>query len=129
MPIKTTAARANSLTFSTERLLSAFRDALGNGGEMRRPGAALADSAEGIDRAALKFIQVTLRTAGFSCTPVVNETVANGLAAYYEYVAVQLHQWVDRLSNEQVWRKPYAHGTSAGRFVLHVTGTWTYYIG
>ncbi len=37
MPIKTSAA--NSLTFSTERLLSAFRDALGNGGEMRRPGA------------------------------------------------------------------------------------------
>jgi len=127
MPIKTTAARANSLTFSTERLLSAFRDALGNGGEMRRPGAALADSAEGIDRAALKFIQVTLRTAGFSCMPVVNETVANGLAAYYEYVAVQLHQWVDPLSNEQFWRKPYAYGNSAGHLVLHVTGNLNYY--
>src|SRR2546427_8521991 len=61
--------------------------------------------------------------------PVVNETVANGLAAYYEYVAVQLHQWVDPLSNEQFWRKPYAYGNSAGHLVLHVTGNLNYYIG
>src|SRR5438552_5203221 len=54
--------------------------------------------------------------------PVVNETVANGLAAYYEYVAVQLHQWVDPLSNEQFWRKPYVYGNSAGHLVLHMTG-------
>src|SRR2546430_11628025 len=61
--------------------------------------------------------------------PVVNETVANGLAAYYEYVAVQLHQWVDPLSNEQFWRKPYVYGNSAGHLVLHMTGNLNYYIG
>src|SRR6266576_5111980 len=61
--------------------------------------------------------------------PVVNETVANGLAAYYEYVAVQLHQWVDPLSNEQFWRKPYVYGNSAGHLVLHLTGNLNYYIG
>src|SRR5438046_3779266 len=61
--------------------------------------------------------------------PVVNETVANGLAAYYEYVAVQLHQWVDPLSNEQFWRKPYVYGNSAGHLLLHMTGNLNYYIG
>src|SRR5438309_221949 len=61
--------------------------------------------------------------------PVVNETVANGLAAYYEYVAVQLHQWVDPLSNEQFWRKPYVYENSAGHLVLHMTGNLNYYIG
>ena len=37
----------------------------------------------------------------------LNETVAKGLAAYYEYVAQDLHKWVDPLTNEQFWRKPY----------------------
>jgi len=88
------------------------------GGQKNRPGGA-------------EFIQVTPRTAakGFSFMPVVNDTVANGLAAYYEYVAVQLHQWVDPLSNEQFWRKPYVYGNSAGHLVLHMTGNLNYYIG
>ncbi len=43
--------------------------------------------------------------------PEVNETVAAGLAAYYEFVAEQLHKWADPLSNEQFWRKPYPYGT------------------
>src|SRR5438067_908280 len=30
-----------------------------------------------------------------------HETVASGLAAYYEYVAEDLHKWVDPLSDEQ----------------------------
>ena len=35
----------------------------------------------------------------------LNETVANGLAAYYEYVGQHLHNWVDPLTNEQFWRQ------------------------
>ena len=31
----------------------------------------------------------------------VNETVVAGLAAYYEYIAQDLHKWADPLSNEQ----------------------------
>ena len=57
----------------------------------------------------------------------LNETVANGLAAYYEYVAESLHKWVDPLTNEQFWRKPY--GNSVGHLVLHLTGNLNYYIG
>lgn len=59
----------------------------------------------------------------------LNETVANGLAAYYEYVGRQLHKWVDPLSNEQFWRKPFAYGNSVGHLVLHLTGNLSYYIG
>jgi uncharacterized damage-inducible protein DinB len=59
----------------------------------------------------------------------LNETVATALAAYYGYVAAQLHQWVDPLSNEQFWRKPYPYGNSVGHLVLHMTGNLNYYIG
>ena len=59
----------------------------------------------------------------------LNETVANGLAAYYEYVAEDLHKWVDPLTNEQFWRKPYPYGNSVGHLVLHLTGNLSYYIG
>ena len=59
----------------------------------------------------------------------LNETVANGLAAYYEYVAKDLHRWVDALTNEQFWRKPYPYGNSVGHLVLHLTGNLSYYIG
>jgi len=59
----------------------------------------------------------------------VNETVAAGLAAYYQYVAQHLHKWADPLSNEQFWRKPYPYGNSVGHLVLHLTGNLNYYIG
>ena len=59
----------------------------------------------------------------------LNETVATGLAAYYEYVGAELHKWVDPLSNEQFWRKLYPYGNSVGHLVLHMTGNLNYYIG
>ena len=59
----------------------------------------------------------------------LDETVANGLAADYEYVAEDLHKWVDPLTNEQFWRKPYPYGNSVGHLVLHLTGNLSYYIG
>lgn len=59
----------------------------------------------------------------------LNETVANGLVAYYEYVAQHLHKWVDPLTNEQFWQKPYPYGNSVGHLVLHLTGNLSYYIG
>jgi uncharacterized damage-inducible protein DinB len=59
----------------------------------------------------------------------LNETVADGLAAYYEYVAAQVHRWVDPLSNELFWKRPYPYGNSIGHLVLHLTGNLNYYIG
>jgi uncharacterized damage-inducible protein DinB len=65
----------------------------------------------------------------YSFMPEVNETVVAGLTAYYEYIAAQLHKWVDPLSNEQFWRKPYPYGNTVGHLVLHMTGNLNYYIG
>jgi uncharacterized damage-inducible protein DinB len=61
--------------------------------------------------------------------PELNEVVQSGLAEYYEYIGQNLHQWVDPLSGEQFWRKPYPYGNSAGHLVLHLTGNLNYYIG
>ena len=61
--------------------------------------------------------------------PEAHDTVADGLAAYYEYLAGQVHKWLDPLSNEQFWRKPYPYGNSAGNLLLHLTGNLNYYIG
>src|SRR5260370_6259659 len=59
----------------------------------------------------------------------VNQTIGTGLAAYYEFVAAELHKWVDPLSNEQFWRKPCSYGNSVGHLLLHLTGNLNYYIG
>jgi uncharacterized damage-inducible protein DinB len=56
-------------------------------------------------------------------------TVADGLASYYEHVAADLHKWADPLSEEQFWRNPFSHGNSVGHLVLHLTGNLSYYIG
>lgn len=55
--------------------------------------------------------------------------VAEGFHGYYRNVAAELHKWVDPLSQEQFWQKPYPYGNSVGHLVLHLTGNLSYYIG
>lgn len=57
------------------------------------------------------------------------QTIANDLVDYYEMVRAQTHKWVDPLSEEQLWRLPFAHGNSVGHLLLHMTGNLSYYIG
>jgi uncharacterized damage-inducible protein DinB len=59
----------------------------------------------------------------------LSEAIAAGLASYYRHVAAELHKWVDPLSEEEFWRKPFSHGNSVGHLVLHLTGNLNYYIG
>ena len=59
----------------------------------------------------------------------LSQAIAKDLAAYYEMVRKQTHQWVDPLTEEQLWRRPFAHGNSAGHLLLHMTGNLNYYIG
>lgn len=56
-------------------------------------------------------------------------TVALDLCAYYAMVHEQTHRWVDPLSEEQLWRRPFDHGNSIGHLLLHMTGNLNYYIG
>jgi uncharacterized damage-inducible protein DinB len=59
----------------------------------------------------------------------LSSTVAEELADYYEYVAQQVHKWVDPLSQEAFWHNPYPYGNSVGHLLLHLTGNLSYYIG
>ncbi|HXL22219.1 MAG TPA: DinB family protein [Candidatus Dormibacteraeota bacterium] len=56
-------------------------------------------------------------------------TVAAEFADYYRKVGAEMHTWVDPLSQEEFWRKPYSYGNSVGHLVLHMTGNLSYYIG
>ena len=56
-------------------------------------------------------------------------TTAKEFADYYEKVRADVHKWVDPLSQEQFWSKPYPYGNSVGHLVLHLTGNLSYYIG
>ena len=57
------------------------------------------------------------------------QTIAEDLATYYEMVRAQTHQWVDPLTEEQFWRRPFSHGNTVGHLLLHMTGNLNYYIG
>jgi uncharacterized damage-inducible protein DinB len=61
--------------------------------------------------------------------PDLSSTIASGLADYYEMVAEAVHKWVDPISQEQLWRRPYPYGNSVGHLLLHLTGNLNYYIG
>lgn len=68
--------------------------------------------------------------------------VANTLAGYYQEIRAQVHRWVDPLTTEQIWARPFGFqsqsakaqsgkpdGNSVGHLLLHLTGNLNYYIG
>jgi hypothetical protein len=57
------------------------------------------------------------------------KAVTTPLAAEYRMRSVELHKWVDPLSEDQFWENPFSYGNSAGHLVLHLTGNLSYYIG
>ena len=61
--------------------------------------------------------------------PELAESVATSLAQYYEEIRKHVHRWVDPLTTEQIWARPYSYGNSVGHLLLHLTGNLNYYIG
>jgi len=59
----------------------------------------------------------------------LREVIAKDLADYYVMVRDQVHHWVDPLTQEQIWKQPFAHGNTVGHLLLHMTGNLNYYIG
>jgi hypothetical protein len=68
--------------------------------------------------------------------------VTSTLASYYEEIRDQVHRWVDPLTSEQIWARPFGFqsqsataqsgkpdGNSVGHLLLHLTGNLNYYIG
>jgi hypothetical protein len=56
-------------------------------------------------------------------------TISSDFASYYQYIAEQVHKWVDPLTQQQFWHNPFSYGNSAGHLILHMTGNLNYYIG
>jgi uncharacterized damage-inducible protein DinB len=59
----------------------------------------------------------------------LSETLGAAFASEYRHRAVELHKWVDPLSEDQFWRNPFSHGNSIGHLMLHLTGNLSYYVG
>src|ERR1041385_1344175 len=59
----------------------------------------------------------------------LSEVIGKDLASYYAMVREQTRLWADPLTEEQLWRRPFAHGNSVGHLLLHMTGNLNYYIG
>lgn len=55
--------------------------------------------------------------------------VAASLSVHTERVRQKVHSLIGPLSHEQLWRRPYGYGNSAGHLLLHLTGNLSYYIG
>lgn len=55
--------------------------------------------------------------------------LAASLSQHTERVRRRVHSLIGPLSHEQLWKRPYGYGNSAGHLVLHLTGNLSYYIG
>ena len=55
--------------------------------------------------------------------------IAASLSLHAERVRQKVHSLIDPLSHEQLWKRPYGYGNSAGHLVLHLTGNLNYYVG
>ena len=62
-------------------------------------------------------------------TASLSPLIAASLSLHAERVRQKVHSLIGPLSHEQVWRRPYGYGNSAGHLVLHLTGNLSYYIG
>lgn len=61
--------------------------------------------------------------------PELASVVTSTLASYYEEVRDKIHSWLEPISTEQLWMRPYPYGNSMGHLLLHLTGNLNHYIG
>ena len=56
--------------------------------------------------------------------------IQSSLADYFRMmVQEKVHELLDPLSSEQIWRRPFPYSNSIGNLILHLTGNLNYYIG
>ena len=57
----------------------------------------------------------------------LSDALSAALAHEFRPRAADLHQWVDPLSDDRFWQKPFSHGNAIGHLLLHLTGNLSYY--
>jgi uncharacterized damage-inducible protein DinB len=62
-------------------------------------------------------------------TETLSTLVGRDLSGHFERVRGNVHDLVEPLSDDQLWRRPFPYGNSVGHLVLHLTGNLSYYIG
>jgi uncharacterized damage-inducible protein DinB len=55
--------------------------------------------------------------------------IQGSFSTYYRMIQTRVHELVEPLSEEQIWKRPYPYGNSVGNLILHLTGNLSYYIG
>jgi hypothetical protein len=51
----------------------------------------------------------------------LSQTISSAFASYYEMIRCRVHELVDPLQQEQIWRRPFPYGNSIGNLLLHLT--------
>jgi uncharacterized damage-inducible protein DinB len=59
----------------------------------------------------------------------LSQTISSTLVAYYDMIRKRVHELVEPLPEDKIWRRPYHYGNSVGNLLLHLTGNLNYYIG
>jgi uncharacterized damage-inducible protein DinB len=58
------------------------------------------------------------------------DIIQSSLTDYFRMrVQQKVHELVQPLSTEQVWKQPFPYGNSIGNLILHIMGNLNYYIG
>ncbi|MBX7184143.1 MAG: DinB family protein [Vicinamibacteria bacterium] len=61
--------------------------------------------------------------------PTLSKLLSSALSLHAGRVRQKVHSLIEPLSHDQLWRRPYGYGNSAGHLLLHLTGNLNYYIG
>jgi len=62
-------------------------------------------------------------------TDTLSSLMGRSLSSQYDRVRRKVHDLVEPLSDDQLWRRPFPYGNSVGHLLLHLTGNLSYYIG
>jgi len=52
----------------------------------------------------------------------LSQTISSTLVAYYDMIRKRVHELVDSLPEDKIWRRPYHYGNSVGNRLVHLTG-------
>ena len=59
----------------------------------------------------------------------LSHTIATDFGLFFDRLGRKMHEFVDPLTTEEVWMRPFAFGNSIGHLLLHLTGNLRYYVG
>lgn len=59
----------------------------------------------------------------------LSDIISGGYGVFFENMSDNVHELSEKLSEEEIWQKPFDFGNSFGNLVLHVCGNIQHFIG